>query len=83
MGTALARNKVRKRRDGEDTDVSHQEAVCISVLEGVGGWRGAGRLVMLSRLIYLIGSQDAYKSVALWVSMWLISPNCALAKLFQ
>lgn len=45
------------------------------------GENGPARQMMVSQPIYLIGSQDTYKSVACWVSVWVISANCTLAKL--
>lgn len=73
LGSCLSEKQSEREREGEDTDVSHQEAVSISVLMGK---TGPGPLMMVSHLIYLIGSQDTYKSVELWVFMWVISANC-------
>lgn len=43
--------------------------------------KGPTLQMMVSQPIYLIGSQDTYKSIAFWVSVWVISANCTLAKL--
>lgn len=54
LGNCLAGEQ--SAADGEDTDVSHQEAAFNSALMGK---IGPALQTMVSRLIYLIGSQDA------------------------
>lgn len=76
LGSSFSEKQSEGKRDGEDTDVSHQ--LLLSLTHGKAG--GAQRKVV-SRLIYLIGSRDAYRSDALWVSVWIISDNYAIAKL--
>ena len=68
LGGCLGERQSEEERDGEDTDVSHQEAVFVFVSGARGKTGPPLQQMMVSCLIYLIGSQDARKSVASWVS---------------